>query len=39
MIGWQRKHREIKELIGQTGKRVLLVEGSDDDYFQKRLYS
>lgn len=31
MNGWQKRRREIKEqLIGQTGKRALLVEGTDD---------
>lgn len=39
MIGWQRKYREIKELIGQTGKRVLLVEGSDDAFVLRILLS
>jgi hypothetical protein len=29
--GWQKRHSEIKEkLIAQTGKRALLVEGTDD---------
>lgn len=31
MKGWQKRHGEIKEaLIGRTGKRALLVEGTDD---------
>lgn len=31
MKGWQKRHSEIKEkLIAQTGKRALLVEGTDD---------
>ncbi len=31
MKGWQKRHREIKEeLIGQTAKPALLVEGTDD---------
>ena len=32
-MGWQKKCLEIKEgLIGQTAKRALLVEGTDDVY-------
>ena len=31
---WQKRRREIKEeLIGQTGKQALLVEGADDEFF------
>jgi len=33
-MGWQKTYRRIKEeLIGQTGKRALLVEGADDESF------
>jgi hypothetical protein len=33
-MGWQERRREIKEeLIGQTGKQALLVEGADDEFF------
>jgi hypothetical protein len=31
MKGWQKRRDEIRdEKVGQTGKRVLLVEGPDD---------
>lgn len=31
MKGWDKRRKQIKEgLIGQTGKRALLVEGTDD---------
>lgn len=34
MKGWDKRRRQIKEeLIGQTGKRALLVEGTDDVSF------
>ena len=40
MKGWQKRRREIKEeLIGQTGKRGLLVEGTDDVSFFRILLS
>jgi len=40
MKGWEKRRREIKEeLIGQTGKRGLLVEGTDDVSFFRILLS